>query len=294
MSKKICIVGAVNSGKSTFVGHYLYTLGVFDDNALREAENASEKTKSWKWAYLVDICNEERENGITTDYFNIDFKLNEKTNITFVDTPGHTSLINRMIEGSTNANCAIFIVSMKENEIKNSLNDIEHLHILKCLGINNVLVLLNKSDLVQDKTRVDHIQGNIRKTLSRMQFKNIRFIEISALNGVGFELVTSYLKELPIVLNVNTKEIESNTFKVKGVTLTSQLITKGFTCVAHILDKNYDVEVVGIEDEKKNIVFTKKGKVYTIAISLPFTLKLKVNSPVILRNTSTLFISRIV
>ena len=112
MSSKISFVvsGHVDHGKSSMCGHILFKCGYVSEHEMKQLELKSEQNgmKNWKYAYVLDLYDEERENGKTVDYVSVDFKYKD-LNFSLIDTPGHKHFIRSLITGLNNENSSQLI-----------------------------------------------------------------------------------------------------------------------------------------------------------------------------------------
>ena len=90
---RFVLIGHVDHGKSTLAGHLLYKVGKFTQRDAEKASQDADKLKMirWKWAYLLDTYQEERERGKTHEYCIEPFQW-EGISYELIDTPGHSSI----------------------------------------------------------------------------------------------------------------------------------------------------------------------------------------------------------
>ena len=94
-----------------------------------------------------DSTNEEKQRGITIDLSFSNLTRAER-NIAFIDVPGHEKLIKNMIAGAFGFDYVMLVVSAKESLMPQT---IEHIEILSLLGIKNLILVITKKDLVDEK-----------------------------------------------------------------------------------------------------------------------------------------------
>ncbi|MGA1861924.1 selenocysteine-specific translation elongation factor [Deferribacter thermophilus] len=121
-----------------------------------------------------DRLKEEKSKGITIDLGFAHFKADNLV-ISFIDVPGHESLVKNMIAGATNFNIALLVIDAKEG-IK--AQTIEHCNIINYLNVENLIIALNKIDLV-DNSLINQRINEINLFLSKYNFKNIDLIKTS-------------------------------------------------------------------------------------------------------------------
>jgi elongation factor 1-alpha len=148
----LIVTGHVDHGKSTSMGHFLFDLGAVDQRTIDEFARESEKTgmgDSFKFAWVLDQLKDERERGVTIDLAFQKFETN-KYFYTLIDAPGHRDFIKNMITGASEADAAVLVVSAKTGEKDTALGPggqaREHAFLLKTLGVNQLVVLINKMD----------------------------------------------------------------------------------------------------------------------------------------------------
>ncbi|MBN2095299.1 MAG: translation elongation factor EF-1 subunit alpha [Candidatus Aenigmarchaeota archaeon] len=177
-------IGHVDHGKSTSVGRLLFDSGAVREETMRKLKDeAKEKKKeTFEFAFVMDSLKEERERGVTID---VAFKSFEtpKYYFTIIDAPGHRDFVKNMIVGTSQADVAILVVSAREG-IQDQTK--EHAFLAKILGINQVIVSINKMDAVEYKQdRFNEIKGQVEKLLTGAGFKpdTVKYIPASAYVG---------------------------------------------------------------------------------------------------------------
>ena len=148
----LIITGHIDNGKSTTMGHFLMDLGVVDERTIAAHASESEKTgkgDTFKYAWVMDNIKDERERGITIDLAFQKFET-PKYFFTLIDAPGHRDFIKNMITGASEADCAVLVLSAKEGETDTAIapggQAREHAFLLKTLGVNQLIVAINKMD----------------------------------------------------------------------------------------------------------------------------------------------------
>ncbi len=148
----LIVTGHIDNGKSTTMGHFLMDLGVVDERTINAHATESEKTgkgDTFKYAWVMDNIKDERERGITIDLAFQKFET-PKYFFTLIDAPGHRDFIKNMITGASEADCAVLVLSAKEGETDTAIapggQAREHAFLLKTLGVNQLIVAINKMD----------------------------------------------------------------------------------------------------------------------------------------------------
>jgi sulfate adenylyltransferase subunit 1 len=204
--------GSVDDGKSTLIGRLLYdSKSIFEDQIA-----AVEKTSRRKGLETVDLAlftdglKEEREQGITIDvayrYF-----TTPKRKFIIADTPGHIQYTRNMVTGASTANVAIVLIDARKGVIEQTKR---HTFIASLLQISHVIVCINKMDLVDFKEEVfDDIVHQFEEMSSKMMFKDVRYIPISALLGdnvVNRSENTPWFQDAPLLHTLETIYIVSD------------------------------------------------------------------------------------
>src|SRR5262249_42928279 len=178
----IVIVGHVDHGKSTVVGRLLADTGSLPEGKLEAVRKECQRTgKPFEYAFLLDALTDEQDQGITIDTARSFFKTAKRDYI-IIDAPGHIEFLKNMISGAARAEAAALIIDAKEGVRENSRR---HGYILSMLGVKQVVVCVNKMDLV-DRSE-DHfrkIEKEYREFLASINAVSPRqFIPVSAVNG---------------------------------------------------------------------------------------------------------------
>jgi elongation factor 1-alpha len=178
--------GHVDSGKSTLIGRLLYDSGAIREDEMRKLkELATElKKETFEFAFVMDRVKEERERGLTIDIMHRPFET-QKWFFTIIDCPGHRDFVKNMITGASQADAAIFVISAKVGEgIQEQTK--EHAWLLKVLGIQQIIVAINKMDTVNyDEKRFNEVKEEAIKLFKSIGYKveEILFVPISAYFG---------------------------------------------------------------------------------------------------------------
>jgi elongation factor 1-alpha len=189
----LVVIGHVDHGKSTLVGHLLYELGFVDEKTLKMLEEEAKKRgkESFKYAWLLDKLKEERERGVTIDLTFMKFET-PKYYFTIIDAPGHRDFIKNMITGASQADAAILVVSARPGEFESGMSaegqTREHILLAKTMGIDQIIVAVNKMDATEppwSEKRYKQIVETLKKFMKGLGYKvdQIPFVPVSAWTG---------------------------------------------------------------------------------------------------------------
>ena len=176
--------GSVDDGKSTLIGRLLYdSKRLFDDQlAALEADSRRHGTQGERidYALLLDGLAAEREQGITIDvayrYFDTD-----RRKYIVADCPGHEQYTRNMATGASTADLAVVLVDARKGLLQQTRR---HSYIISLLGIGQVVLAVNKMDLVDyDQAVFERIAGEYRALAAQLGIGNVQAIPLSALEG---------------------------------------------------------------------------------------------------------------
>jgi elongation factor 1-alpha len=180
----LIFIGHVDHGKSTTVGRLMYAAGAVSEqelNKLREEAKALGKA-TFEFAFVMDQLKEERERGVTIDIAHKDFQT-AKYYFTIIDAPGHRDFVKNMITGASQADAAVLVCSAQEGVQTQTR---EHAQLAKILGINQIVVAVNKMDAVGfDAQKFESTKASASSFLKAIGYdtSKILFIPYSALTG---------------------------------------------------------------------------------------------------------------
>ena len=170
----LAFIGHVDHGKSTLVGHMLLKAGAIAEQQLDDGEN--------KFRFVMDKLGEERERGVTIDLAHQKFSTN-KYDFTVVDCPGHRDFVKNMITGASQADAAVLVVAADDGVMPQTK---EHVFLSKTLGINQLIVAVNKIDLVDySEDKYNEIKEAVSTLIKSVGFNpaDVPFIPLSAFEG---------------------------------------------------------------------------------------------------------------
>jgi sulfate adenylyltransferase large subunit len=175
------IVGHVDHGKSTLIGRLLYDTESLPPDKIKEVEKASaQQGRETEFAYLLDHLEEERQQGITIDTTQVFFKTKSR-NYVIIDAPGHVEFVRNMITGASQAEAAVLIIDVAEGIREQTRR---HSYMLSLLGLDQVVVVLNKMDLADYSVeRFEAIKNEAQEFLKSINVEAKAYIPISATKG---------------------------------------------------------------------------------------------------------------
>ncbi len=187
----LAVIGHVDHGKSTLIGHLLVATGYVDEKAWKELYETAKKMgkEDFAYAWIMDRLKEERERGVTIEAMHVGFETN-KYFITIIDLPGHRDFIKNMIVGASQADAALLVVSARPGEYEAGIGPQgqtrEHLFLVRTLGVTQLIVAVNKMDVVNyDQKRYEQIKNELSKLLKLLGYdpSKVPFIPVSAIKG---------------------------------------------------------------------------------------------------------------
>ena len=176
--------GSVDDGKSTLVGRLIYEAGqVFDDHLVRlkkDSERHGTQGSNLDFALLLDGLQAEREQGITIDVAYRYFATPARRFIV-ADTPGHEQYTRNMATGASTAELAVLLVDASRGLLTQTCR---HSRIIAMLGVRQVVLAVNKMDLVNwDRGVFDAIVKRYAAFSDGLGFDAVQAIPLSALDG---------------------------------------------------------------------------------------------------------------
>ena len=180
---KIVFVGHVDHGKSTLIGRILEETNSLPDGKL-EALRASCKAqgRQFEYAFVLDALAEEQQQNVTIDTTQIHFRTAARSYV-IIDAPGHEEFLKNMITGAASADAAIMVIAADEGAREQSRR---HGQLLSLLGIRQVIVAVNKMDLVGYAEPVfKQIAAEYGAFLEQLGLNARAFVPVSAQDNVN-------------------------------------------------------------------------------------------------------------
>ncbi|APU71563.1 elongation factor Tu [Companilactobacillus crustorum] len=164
-------IGHVDHGKTTLTAAITKVLA---DKGLAKAEDYAD----------IDKAPEEKERGITINTAHVEYET-EKRHYAHIDAPGHADYVKNMITGAAQMDGAILVVAATDGPMPQTR---EHILLARQVGVEYIVVFLNKTDLVDDPELTDLVEMEVRELLSEYDFPGddipvIRGSALKALEG---------------------------------------------------------------------------------------------------------------
>ena len=192
----LAFIGHVDHGKSTLVGHLLLKAGAIAEQQLDDGEN--------KFRFVMDKLGEERERGVTIDLAHQKFSTN-KYDYTVVDCPGHRDFVKNMITGASQADAAVLVVDAKDGVMPQTK---EHMFLSMTLGIKQLIIAINKMDMVD---------------YSEEKYNEVKDQVSDLLRSIGRDPATTPFIPMSAFEGDNIKELSDNMSWYKGDALMTAL-----------------------------------------------------------------------
>jgi len=189
----LVFIGHVDAGKSTICGNLMLKMGVVDQQIIEKYKQEAKKLgrDSWWLAYVMDNSEEEKAKGKTVEMGRAFFNTQTKA-CTVFDAPGHKNYVPNMIMGATLADFGGLVISARKGEFEAGFErdgqTREHVHLAKSLGIQKLIVVVNKMDegsVKWSSKRYNEIKAGVGPFLIQTGFKeeDIYWVPISGLSG---------------------------------------------------------------------------------------------------------------
>ena len=208
----------------------------------------------------IDNAPEERERGITIATAHVEYESAER-HYAHVDCPGHADYVKNMVTGAAQMDGAILVVAATDGPMPQTR---EHILLARQVGVPQVVVFMNKVDLVDDEELLELVELEVRELLSSYEFDgdNIPVVQGSALGALNGEAqweekVVELMQSVDQTIPTPERDVDKpflmpveDVFSITGRgTVATGRIERG------ILKLNDEIEIVGIvEDPMKSVV----------------------------------------
>ena len=178
---RLVVVGHVDHGKSTLIGRLFYDTGSLPAGKYEQlVAIAQRRGVPFEFANLMDALQAERDQNITIDTSQIWFRT-PKREYVIIDAPGHKEFVKNMVTGAARADAALIIIDASEGVQEQTRR---HGYLLRLIGVRNVVIVVNKMDLVDYSQEVfDSVSREYRAFLSSIGVEAQVFIPVSARQG---------------------------------------------------------------------------------------------------------------
>ena len=239
-------IGHVDHGKTTLTAAICHTLA---EKGLAEKKNYDE----------IDAAPEEKERGITISTAHVEYET-ENRHYAHVDCPGHADYVKNMITGAAQMDGAILVCSAADGPMPQTR---EHILLARQVGVPAIVVLLNKTDQVDDPELLDLVEMEIRELLSQYEFPGddipiVKGSALKALEGDGEQqdnimklmaAVDDYIPKPERPVDQDFLMPIEDVFSIEGRgTVATGRVERG------VVNKMEEVEIVGIRDTQKTTV----------------------------------------
>lgn len=243
-------IGHVDHGKTTLTAAIMHTLH------LKGLIDKEEKVDQ------IDNAPEERQRGITIALHHSEYQ-SEKRHYAHIDAPGHADYIKNMITGAAQMDGAVLVVAATDGPMPQTR---EHILLAHQVGVPNIIVFLNKCDMVDDPELIDLVESEVRELLKKYHFDgdNAPVIRGSALKALEAsspdDEATKPIMELVEAMDTYIPEPQRDKDKpfLMPIEDIFSIEGRGTVCTGRIergkLNSNDEVEVVGLRDTQKTVV----------------------------------------
>ncbi|MCF6514897.1 elongation factor Tu [Lactobacillus sp. S2-2] len=241
-------IGHIDHGKTTLTAAISKVLS---DKGLAEVEDFSK----------IDAAPEEQERGITINTSHIEYST-EKRHYAHIDAPGHADYVKNMITGAAQMDGAILVVAATDGPMPQTR---EHILLARQVGVEKLIVFLNKTDMVDDDELVDLVEMEVRELLSEYDYDGddipvIRGSALKALEGdkeqeaVIMKLMDTVDEYIPTPERDESKPFlmpVEDVFTITGRgTVASGRVDRG------VINVGDEVEIVGLFEETSKTTVT--------------------------------------
>jgi sulfate adenylyltransferase large subunit len=258
--------GCVDNGKSTLIGRLRYDCGGLPKDVLDKLAHKSGENKPLNLAFITDGLKAEQERGITIDVAR-HFVRRDGLDIIIADTPGHQEFTRNMLTGTSNSNATLILVDATKGIVSQNRR---HAYIASLMGVEQIIVLVNKMDLVGfSADKFNEIKSEFNLLVSQLNARKPIYIPVSALQGDNVvikskkmpwyhgESVIGTLEKLELTDDLSAKDlhfvvqwIDRISSEIVGTVLSGNLF-EGDTVVA--LPENQQTEVAEVRQLNSNL-----------------------------------------
>ena len=177
----IVIVGHIDHGKSTLIGRMLHDTDSLPNGKVEELQASCDRRSApFEWSFVLDSLQLERDQAITVDSTQIWFHT-ETRRYVIIDAPGHREFLRNMVTGAANANAGVIVIDAEQGVSEQTRR---HAYLLHLIGIPQVIVAINKMDLVDySEYRFKEVEAEMTTYIKEIGLDAQAMIPVSAANG---------------------------------------------------------------------------------------------------------------
>ena len=177
----IVIVGHIDHGKSTLIGRMLHDTNALPTGKVEELKASSDRRGvPFEWSFVLDALQLERDQAITVDSTQIWFHTDARRYV-IIDAPGHREFLRNMVTGAASANAGVIVIDAKQGVSEQTRR---HAYLLHLIGIPQVVVAINKMDLVDhSQERFKVVEAEMRAYLKDIGLDAQAVIPVAAMHG---------------------------------------------------------------------------------------------------------------
>jgi len=233
----ICTAGHINHGKTSLI-----------------KELTGEDT---------DRLDLEKDRGMSIELGFAKYVTSKNVPASIIDVPGHEKFIKNMISGAYAVDLILLVIAANDGVKQQTL---EHIEIIKSLNIQNIIVVVNKIDLI-DKIKLEKLKKNIKELLDKNKFNNTKIIEISIKDNFGLDYLKKVMDE-----EIHNEKIKKESpsrisidrvfsLKGKGTIITGTLLGKEISSDSklEIFPNNKTIKIKSIESFNEKIEIISNG-----------------------------------
>jgi bifunctional enzyme CysN/CysC len=177
----LVVVGHVDHGKSTLIGRIFYDTGSLPEGKYEQlVAIAQRRGVPFEFANLMDGLQAERDQNITIDTAQIWFRTRQREYV-IIDAPGHKEFVKNMVTGASRADAALIIIDASEGVQEQTRR---HGYLLRLIGVRQVVVVVNKMDLVgYSQATFDKVSRDYKAFLAGIGVEARNILPVSAREG---------------------------------------------------------------------------------------------------------------
>jgi bifunctional enzyme CysN/CysC len=177
----IVIVGHIDHGKSTLIGRMLHDTDSLPTGKVEELQASCDRRDApFEWSFVLDALQLERDQAITVDSTQIWFHT-ETRRYVIIDAPGHREFLRNMVTGAASANAGVIVIDAKQGVSEQTRR---HAYLLHLIGIPQVVVAVNKMDLVDySEDRFQAVETEMKAYLKEIGLEAQVMIPVAAMHG---------------------------------------------------------------------------------------------------------------